>query len=125
MLSEASESTEPVIKVFGKIVAERENRKFLLNTERILYFYSENDEVKIAVDDECTYYVGHTLQFWEKRLSEDNFFRCHKAYLVNLEKVIEIIPYFNSTLALKFIGHKNIIPVGRKFLKGFKIAISW
>lgn len=111
---------------FGKkIVASREEKRFLLNIDRILYFYADDNGVKIIADNNFTYYVGHTLQFWEKKLSLESFFRCHKGFLVNTNNVIEIVPYFNSTLALKFKEHKNIIPVGRKYLKGFKESISW
>lgn len=108
-----------------KIVASREGKRFLLNINCILYFYSEGNEVKMVADNNFAYYVGHTLQFWEEKLLAESFFRCHKGFLVNINNVIEIVPYFNSTLALKFKDNKNIIPVGRKYLKDFKEAISW
>ncbi|OOM06417.1 transcriptional regulatory protein YpdB [Clostridium saccharobutylicum] len=56
---------------------------------------------------------------------EENFIRCQKGYLVNIEKVVAIVPYFNSTLALKFKGHDKTVPVGRKFAKHFKDIIGW
>lgn len=97
----------------------------MLNLDCILYFYSEGNGINIMTVDNSIYRVNHSLDFWEKRLSKENFIRCQKGYLVNIEKVIEVVPYFNSTLSLKFKGHKNIIPVGRKFAKHFKYMISW
>ncbi|GKX64787.1 LytTR family DNA-binding domain-containing protein [Inconstantimicrobium mannanitabidum] len=125
-LSKYLNMTDTAVQVFPKkIVASRENKRFLLNIDRILYFYCDGKNIKIVIDDESTYYVDQSLNFWEKRLSKENFFRCQKGYLVNIEKVIEIVPYFNSTLALKFKAHKNIVPVGRKFVKHLKYAIGW
>lgn len=43
---------------------------------------------------------------------------------MNLEKVVEIVPYFNSTFILKMGGTDNTVPVGRKFLKVFKDAVG-
>lgn len=114
-----------VIQPFHKkIVASKENKNFLLDLNCILYFCYENNEINI-VTNESIYHVNHSLQFWQERLLHENFIRCQKGYLVNIEKIIEIIPYFNSTLGLRLKGYKNIIPVGRSFLKSFKDALWW
>ncbi|MCR3758642.1 LytTR family transcriptional regulator DNA-binding domain-containing protein [Clostridium felsineum] len=108
-----------------KIVASNKNKKILINVKSILYFYSDNNIINIITDNDSIYSVNHSLSFWESKLSKVNFVRCQRGYLVNIEKVIEIVPYFNSTLALKISGHNNIVPIGRKFVKNFKRLVGW
>lgn len=108
-----------------KIVAAKENKKFLIDLKNILYFYSYSNEIKIITINNCVYTVQHSLQFLEKRLIFTNFFRCHKGYIVNLEKIIEIIPSYNYTFNLKLENYKNTVPVGRKYIKKFKEMICW
>lgn len=108
-----------------QIIASRENRRFLLKLDSILYFISCDDEIRVVVDNGYEYHVQHPLIFWEKKLESRKFFRCHKGYIVNLEKVKEIIPSFNSTIALILDKHKNAVPVGRKYIKKFKEIVGW
>jgi two-component system LytT family response regulator len=42
------------------------------------------------------------------------------SYIVNIDKIVEIIPWFNSTYNLRFKGVKNEIPVSRSKVKEFK-----
>ncbi|WP_077867310.1 LytTR family transcriptional regulator DNA-binding domain-containing protein [Clostridium saccharobutylicum] len=113
-------------KLFSKkIVALNDNKRLLININSILYFYYEGTAINIITDNNSIYRVNHSLSFWEGRLLEENFIRCQKGYLVNIEKVVAIVPYFNSTLALKFKGHDKTVPVGRKFAKHFKDIIGW
>lgn len=108
-----------------KIVASNGNSKILLNIDTILYFYYEENSVNVVIDDNSIFKVNHSLSFWENKLSEEHFIRCQKGFLVNIEKAVEVIPYFNATLALKFKGHDKFVPVGRKFVKQFKDIICW
>lgn len=108
-----------------KIVALKENRKILLNVNCILYFFYEDSSVKIVTDDNSVYRVNHSLDYWQKRFFSNSFIRCQKGYLVNMNKVIEIIPYFKYTLGLKFKENNKIIPVGRKYMRELKYTIGW
>ncbi|MGX5536170.1 LytTR family DNA-binding domain-containing protein [Bacillus cereus] len=105
----------------SKVVASRGNKKYLLKLSSILYFVYCDEKVKVVVEDD----VKHSLHFWESKLLSLNFFRCHKGYIVNLEKVNEIVPSFNSTAFLVLEKHKDTVPVGRKYIKAFKEIVNW
>ncbi|WP_097004321.1 LytTR family DNA-binding domain-containing protein [Lacrimispora amygdalina] len=103
----------------------RECYTFGLHFVTVLFYTKHGNDIMITTDDNCIYTVQHTLQFWEKKLIYWNFYRCHKCYIVNIEKVTEIIPSYNSTFLLRLEKHKNTVPVGRKFIKEFKEIIGW
>ena len=61
-----------------------------------------------------TYQSGMTLQELQSRLDDSLFFRSHRAYLVNVEKIREIVPWFNGTYNLMLEGMAEEIPVSRQ-----------
>lgn len=67
------------------------------------------------------YQSPQPLNYFEKKLSEDCFFRIHKSYLVNLAYITELSPWFNGMYCAKLKGYeKEIIPVSRKQVKAVK-----
>lgn len=62
--------------------------------------------------------TSYTLSELEERIKSPNFFRTHKSYLVNLDRVKEIIPWFNGTFILSIQGYeKEEVPVSRRQAK--------
>lgn len=62
-----------------------------------------------------------SIREYERRLSENRFFRIHKSYLVNLEHIQEIFPWHNNSFALKMLDYENkILPVGREKIKALR-----
>ena len=57
---------------------------------------------------------------FEKKLTSEKFFKTHRSYIVNVNKIKEIIPWFNSTYKLKLNGIENDIYVSRSKIKEFK-----
>lgn len=108
----------------NKILGVREKRMFFINLDKVLYLYADKKEVNIVVDDSLVYKSKYTLKHWEIDLSKNNFFRCHRSFLVNMKKVREIVPSFNSTFVLRFTNYKELIPVGRNYIEEFKRLIG-
>lgn len=119
-----SEKNKSVSEI-DKIIVKKNNRYYLLDLNCILYFQAYGSEIKIVTDKNNEYHVNHPLCFWEKHLKNKCFYRCHKGYLVNLKKIVEIVPYYNSTFLLLFENSKNTVPVGRAFIKQFKEELNW
>lgn len=84
-------------------------------------YYAEADEkltwVYTASD---RFMMSMTLSEFIARLPAEGFFRCHRSYCVNIQKIREIAPWFNSTYLLKLYDLKAEIPVSRSHTKAFR-----
>lgn len=102
-----------------KVPVWKENRILLLYPHEILYFTVENEQVTV-VTEQGRFSSRDALNFWESRLKNERFFRTHKSFLVNLDKIKQVAPFFNSTYLLKLEGVTEEIPVSRSYLKEFR-----
>lgn len=57
----------------------------------IIYFEGRENYTNIHTKDNKCYLVSKTIRKYEDMLSEINFFRIHKSYLVNLNEVLQYI----------------------------------
>ncbi|OOM78303.1 LytTR family DNA-binding domain-containing protein [Clostridium sp. BL-8] len=78
--------------------------------ERITHVFTKNDEYSVNLG---------IAEFYET-LPKDTFFKCHRSYIVNVNKIREIIPWFNNTYNLKLQDIDFQIPVSRSNIKEFK-----
>lgn len=83
-----------------KIPVKLEGRVALVNPADILYVVVEDGRCVLQTRDERLP-TQFTLAELEQRLSRSGFFRAHRAYLVNLQHVTEVIPYTRSTFSLR------------------------
>ncbi len=101
----------PVLKN-GKIV--------LINYDEIIYATTTAGIVTIVTGQEHYEYQG-TLTEIEERTRQTQLVRVHKSYIVNLDKVKEVIPWFKGTYWLK-VDHPSDteIPVSKSQIKAIK-----
>lgn len=103
-----------------KLAVEENEKIILLNPAEILYAESEGKKVFIQTTDK-RYKVNYTLQELEQKLGRYGFFRSHRGYLVNTEKVIEIHPWFNGAYQMLISTNPPTkIPVSRLLVKDMK-----
>lgn len=67
-----------------------------------------------------TYQLNHTIGYWENRLKQEGWLRCHKSFVVNIYQIKEIYPMFNSTYIVRANGCEEEIPVSRTYVKAVK-----
>lgn len=91
----------------------------LLDIQDILYITSFDGNVYV-LSTEGKYESNNSLNAWEEKLVRGQFFRCHRSYIVNLDKIEKIIPWFNGTYNLKLVGSEEKIPVSRSNVKALK-----
>ena len=97
-----------------KVVGWQYDKIYLINVADILYI-TITDEEAVMVTETSTYKAKGTLNNWEERLANRGFFRCHKGYLVNLNKVSVINPMFKNTYTIKLHNCNLDIPLSRRY----------
>ena len=96
-----------------RIPAGRQGKTILVTESDIFYAFTLQDGVYIKTETERLF-TRLTLKELETRLNQYCFFRSHRCYLVNLNKVKEIIPFFNGTYNLIVADkEKSEVPVSR------------
>lgn len=99
----------------------------LVKGERIIVtpceqiYYAEADEKLTYVYTRADRYVMQmTISEFVSRLPAEGFFRCHRSYCVNINKIREIVPWFNSTYLIRLHDLSFEVPVSRSNIKAFR-----
>lgn len=100
----------------NKLGIENEDGVIYLDPNDILYIQSEEKQVKIITKSN-TFFTKKTLKDLESKLTPFYFFRIHKSYLINLNYVSKLTPWFNGAYNLKIQGKKEPLPVSRNYVK--------
>jgi DNA-binding LytR/AlgR family response regulator len=88
------------------------NHKYMnVPTENIAFFYVKYESSIIVGLDEQEYFVNHSLEQIQNSLSEKQFFRLNRQYLVNFNAIKEVEYYFARKLLVNLV-----VPVKDKIL---------
>lgn len=94
----------------------------VLNPSDVYYLEINMKNVYIHTKSE-TYTTRGTLKEWEDKLIDHNFFRCHKCYLVNTEKIQKLITCLDNSSLIKLVDLAETIPLSRYRLQSLKDEI--
>lgn len=104
-------------KEFSKIPCEQYGRVILIDVNDIIFCFIEDDQTFVKTINK-KYLTNYTLHELESR---GNFFRVHRSYLVNLNKIKELFPWFHGTYKIVMMDdEKTEIPVSRNNVKKLK-----
>lgn len=95
-----------------KIFVSKGEEIKVIDIEEIYYLESNRNIVNIATKDEA-YYSRKTLTYYENTLSNFDFFRCHRGYIINLHKIESVTKSGLSTYDLRFKDIDKNICVSR------------
>lgn len=110
---------QPVIRI-EKIQTKHEGKTILFNPPEIDYVESVDGSAQVNVAGKG-YNCTLTLQELEKQLRPYGFYRCHRSYIVNLQKVREIITWTKNSYSLKLNDRESsVIPLSRAKLAELK-----
>lgn len=106
-------------KPAGKLAVEANGEIFYLEPKEILYTFRDDKLTKIITKTD-EFETKMPLKDLESRLHTFNFFRIHKSYLVNLEYVTRLTPWFNGAYQLQIEGKEEMLSVSRNYVKGLR-----
>ncbi|UOQ84799.1 response regulator transcription factor [Gracilibacillus salinarum] len=96
-----------------KIPARVDDKIILFDPPEIDYIESQDGKAVIVIN-ETSYIMDSTLTKMEKKLELYGFYRCHRSYIVNLQKVREIITWSKNTYSLRIDNKvQSTIPLSR------------
>ncbi|MBS2772429.1 LytTR family DNA-binding domain-containing protein [Anoxybacillus rupiensis] len=102
-----------------KLAVEEDDGIVYVSPHDILYCCREIKDTLI-VTKQKTYYTKVSLKDLEQKLKGNLFFRPHKSYLVNVEKIAQLTPWFNGAYQLSLEGTADKIPVSRNYVKALR-----
>jgi len=123
------EPRKPVSSAGGrwnKLLIEDGEKHVLIDPQSIVFAVREEKTVDIVTKANQRFATKSTLQELEEKLGHYSFFRAHRSYLVNLDMIDELVPWFNGAYNLVLKDAKRTqIPLSRtaakelfKLLKG-------
>ncbi len=124
--SQLKERTLPTPKGMSasKISIQCEKKIVMLDVKEIIY-----------IETNCRNLILHTLHgdytdttslnSYEEKLKPFSFYRTQKSYLINLNYLDEIVPWFNNSYGAKLkCTHGEVLPIGRNQLKELRTMFS-
>jgi len=107
-----------------KIPAKVDDKMILFDPPEIDYIESQDGKAMIVINDE-SYAMDSTLAEIEKKLEVYGFYRCHRSYIVNLQKVREIITWSKNTYSIRIDNKsQSTIPLSRTKIQDIQEKFS-
>jgi len=98
----------------SKLAVRSNNRHFIVDANDVIYATIDNGLITLVT----TTLEGHsnyrTIEDLQANLDRDLFWRVHRSFLVNINRIKEVVPWFKSSYQLRMDDRKHTeIPVSR------------
>lgn len=98
----------------SKLLVRSNSRNFIVDAQDIVYATIEDGLITVVtthLEGESNY---RTIEEMQSNLDPDTFWRVHRSFLVNINRIKEVIPWFKSSFQLRMDDKKHTeIPVSR------------
>ena len=97
-----------------KLLVRSNNRNFIVDANDVIYATIDNGLITLV----ATTLEGHsnyrTIEDLQANLDREMFWRVHRSYLVNINRIKEVVPWFKSSYQFRMDDRKHTeIPVSR------------
>ncbi len=106
-----------------KLAVSMDEKIVLINPNDILYAGTQDGKTVVATEKQKLL-VHEPLVTFERKLQNAPIIRVHRAYLVNIDAIVEIEPWFNSTYNLIMKSGEKV-PVSRTYTKELKQLLGF
>jgi len=97
-----------------KLAVRSNNRHFIVDANDVIYATIDNGLITLVstnLEGDSNY---RTIEDLQANLDRDQFWRVHRSYLVNINRIKEVVPWFKSSYQLRMDDKKHTeIPVSR------------
>jgi two-component system response regulator LytT len=81
----------------------KHNKYFIVSTENIAFFYVKHETSTIVCFDRQEYFLDYSLENIQTLLSDKQFFRLNRQYLVSFKAIKEVERYFARKLLVNLV----------------------
>jgi two-component system LytT family response regulator/two-component system response regulator LytT len=98
----------------GKVVVKAQSRLMLVDQRDVCFASIEEGRITVVTKTLEGDSNVRTLEELMDQLNPDQFWRAHRSFVVNIEHIREVVPWFKSSYQLRMDDRKNTeIPVSR------------
>jgi two-component system response regulator LytT len=107
-------AAESAKRVNVKLLLKANQRMFLVDADEMVFASIQDGAITIFTKDSQGVSNYRTIEELQASLESDRFWRAHRSYLVNIDHIKEVVPWFKSTFMLKMNDKRSSeIPVSR------------
>ena len=97
-----------------KLLVKANNRNLIVDAQDMIYATIDDGLITVVTSNFEGQSNYRTIEELQSNLNPDLFWRVHRSFLVNINKIREVIPWFKSSFQLKMDDKKQTeIPVSR------------
>jgi two-component system LytT family response regulator/two-component system response regulator LytT len=108
-----------------KVLIRNSNRNLIVDANELIYATINDGLITIVaagLEGQSNY---RTIEELQSNLDPDTFWRVHRSYLVNINRIKEVIPWFKSSYMLRMDDKKQTeIPVSRVQTKRLRVLLK-
>lgn len=108
-----------------KLLVKSQNRNFIIDATDVIYATIEDGLITLVtttVEGQSNY---RTIEELQSSLDPETFWRVHRSYLVNINRIKEVIPWFKSSYMLRMDDKKHTeVPVSRVQTKRLRMLLK-
>lgn len=109
----------------SKLVVRSGSRNLLIDASELIFATIEEGLIRLVANSIAGDSTYKTIDELQNDLDEQVFWRVHRGYLVNINRIREVNPWFHSSLMLKMDDSKNTeVPVSRAQAKKLRAFLK-
>jgi two-component system response regulator LytT len=97
-----------------KLLVRANNRQFIVDANDVIYATIDNGLITLVTTNLEGHSSYRTIEDLQANLDREMFWRVHRSYLVNINRIKEVVPWFKSSYQLRMDDRKHTeVPVSR------------
>jgi two-component system response regulator LytT len=98
----------------SKLAVRSNNRHFIVDANDVIYATIDNGLITLVTTNLEGHSNYRTIEDLQAALDKEQFWRVHRSYLVNINRIKEVVPWFKSSYQLRMDDKKHSeVPVSR------------
>ena len=107
----------------GIIISDKTKTGFI-KLDNIAMIAASGDYSNVTLQNGEKILVQKSLKYWETILPEKTFYRTHRSYIVNIDQIEEITPWFKRSYKIKLKGSEEDVFISERYVIRLKKILN-